>query len=180
MVIRGATYERPPLDFFQTPDETTHVVFNFAKFKELVVDPCSGNGAILKILKRQGYKAAGGDLIRGYDFLLHKWRWPGADILTNPPFGPGGRTAVKFIERSLEVTADHRGKVALLLPVDFDSGKTRAHVFRDCPQFACKIVLLNRIRWFNNIAGSTNHCWCLWDYKHKGSPTISYAEQEWV
>ena len=179
MVVRGATYERRPLDFYQTPGETTRVLFNFARFGERVVDPCCGDGAILKTLKEQGYKkATGDDLIQGYDFLLHPWRWAGADIVTNPPFGPGGRTAVKFIERALEVTTLHQGKVALLLPVDFDSGKTRTHVFRDCPQFSLKIVLLNRIRWFNGISGASNHCWSLWDHRHKGPPVIAYAVQD--
>ena len=39
--------------------------------------------------------------------------------------------------------------LALLLPCDFDSGKTRARYFRDCPHFVGKIVLTQRVVWFH-------------------------------
>jgi hypothetical protein len=65
----------------------------------------------------------------------------------------------------------------MLLPIDFDSGKTRRHVFQH-PAFALKLVLLDRIKWFDGQSGSTNHCWCVWDWKHKGPPVIKYARIE--
>jgi hypothetical protein len=39
--------------------------------------------------------------------------------------------------------------LALLLPVDFDSAKTRARFFADCHDYVGKIVLLKRIKWFD-------------------------------
>jgi hypothetical protein len=48
----------------------------------------------------------------------------------------------------------------MLLRVDFDSGKTRTPPFRDCPAFAEKVVLLDRIMWFPGTVGpSMNHAW---------------------
>ena len=179
MVVRGATYERIPLDLYETPTEATYVLLDKVRFRTNVVDPCRGGGKIVRVLRKFGYEADGSDITRGFDFLCSEWRWPGADIVTNPPFGPGGRTAVQFVLRALAVTRPHRGKVAMLLPVDFDSGKTRAPIFGEYSQFKMKIVLLNRIRWFDGVSGASNHCWCLWDHRHEGPPIIQYALQEY-
>lgn len=99
------------------------------------------------------------------------------DIVTNPPFGTQGKLALKFIERSLELTAHHHCRIAMLLPIDYDSGSTRRHVFGDCPRFYHKITLLNRVRIFNGQSGTTNHAWYLWDgHESCQLPTISYAK----
>jgi hypothetical protein len=69
-------------------------------------------------------------------------------IITNPPYGERCKLAEKFIEKGLTCIADY-GFMAMLLPVDFDSAGGRAHLFRDCPQFAGRIVLTKRIKWFD-------------------------------
>jgi hypothetical protein len=179
MTVRGANYPRKENDFYATPAETTRVLLDTVRFTRIVVDPASGEGAILKVLNEYGYAAYGSDLKKKYDFLTDKFRWKDCDIVTNPPFGVQGRMAVQFVLRALTVTKTWHGKVAMLLPVDFDSGKTRAPIFRDCPRFSLKIVLLNRIRWFNNVSGSTNHAWFVWDHKHTGSPRLRYGIQRY-
>jgi hypothetical protein len=75
------------------------------------------------------------------------------------------------------------GFVAMLLRTDFDHAKSRSHLFRDCPAFSRKVVLLNRIVWFTEANGkpkaspSENHAWFCWDWRHDGPPTIAYAER---
>jgi hypothetical protein len=176
MTVRGANYPRKENDFYATPPETTRVLLDHvAGFGEQICDPACGNGAIVKVLKEYHCDADGSDLAHNYNFLADDFLWPGWDIITNPPFGPGGRTAVAFIERALEVTRP-RGKVAMLLPVDFDSGITRRHLF-ECRAFALKLTLLNRVRWFNGVSGSLNHAWFVFDHKNRGLPRIKYAAQ---
>jgi hypothetical protein len=97
-------------------------------------------------------------------------------VATNPPFGQGGRLACQFIAHALELVP----VVAMLLRIDFDSGKTRTNLFRDCPAFAHKIVLLDRIVWFEREGApgpSENHCWMIWNKQHRGPATISYARK---
>ena len=97
-------------------------------------------------------------------------------ICTNPPFGTGGRLACQFIARALELVP----VIAMLLRIDFDRGKTRTHLFSDCPAFDRKIVLLDRIVWFEREGApgpSENHAWYIWNARHRGSPTISYARR---
>jgi hypothetical protein len=180
MTVRGANYPRKENDFYATPAETTRALLNAVRFTRIVVDPASGMGAILTVLKQYGYAAYGSDLKKKYDFLIDRFHWKNCDIVTNPPFGTQGRTAVQFVTRALQVTKPWHGKVAMLLPVDFDSGKTRTPIFRDCRQFALKLTLINRIRWFDNVSGSTNHAWFVWDHKHAGSPRLRYVEQQYA
>lgn len=179
MTIRGANYPRREHDFYATPPETTRVLLDMIKFGPRVCDPARGNGAIEKVLKEYGYQVSGSDLNKGYNFLTDRYLWPGRDIVTNPPFGPGGRTAMQFVTQAIEVTRKHKGKVAMLLPVDFDSGKTRMTIFGENQHFSRKIVLVNRIRWFNGKSGSINHAWFIWDHKHVGLPRLRYAAQKY-
>ena len=49
-------------------------------------------------------------------------------IVTNPPFGNRGSLAERFIAVGLQQIAEY-GFMALLLPADFDSAKTRTRFF---------------------------------------------------
>ena len=178
MTVRGANYDRRPNDLYETPEEAVDALLSVWKPGKNVCDPCCASGNVLRALRRHGHVADGDDIANGYDFINDQWRWPRHDVVTNPPYGDRqGRLAMRFVVRALEVARTH---VAMLLPVDFDSGRSRVDVFRDCPRFAGKIVLLNRIRWFDGTAGSTNHAWFLWHRLHGGKPpTISYAIQNY-
>jgi hypothetical protein len=111
----------------------------------------------------------------GDDFPLRSTLPPGVDcVITNPPF----RLGAEFIRHALKLMESPRGMVAMLLRIDFDSAETRADIF-DHPAFAKKVVLRDRIRWFEGSTGapSFNHAWFLWDWQHQGPPTIAYACQ---
>ena len=66
----------------------------------------------------------------------------------------------------------------MLLPLAFDAAKGRRELFADCPAFARKLILTNRIRWANlpqKVAGpSVNHSWYIWDWTFRGVPTIGW------
>ncbi len=106
-------------------------------------------------------------------------------IVTNPPYGRGNRLAVKFIEAGLRRMAN-RGMLAMLLPVDFDSAKTRSHLFRDNPYFTGKVVLTRRIVWFERSDGEKeapkeNHAWFIWSppvFRIPQMPVVMYAPNE--
>jgi hypothetical protein len=173
MTVRGANYPRRKNDDYPTPPEATIALFKNVKLGSAIIDPaCGRRNRIVAVALNMGMRATGRDITSGFDFLTDRPTWTDTrDIVTNPPFGVQGRTALKFIERALEVT---KHRVAMLLPVDFDSGKTRQHVFQH-PAFAIKLILLDRIKWFNGQSGSINHAWFIWDWRHKGPPVIKYA-----
>lgn len=105
-----------------------------------------------------------------FDFLTINHPVPA--ICTNPPFS----RADKFIEHALLLAS----KIAMLLPMNFDAAKGRVGLFTGAP-FKKKYVLLDRIRWENleqKAAGpSSNHAWYVWDYGHRGDPTIGYLSR---
>jgi hypothetical protein len=92
--------------------------------------------------------------------------------------------AKAFIEIGLHRMRD--GFLALLLPADFDSAKTRTSLFGSSPQFAGKIVLTRRIKWFENptkpkAGPKENSGWFLWgniDLRTHPNPVIRYAPKE--
>jgi hypothetical protein len=135
-------------------------------------DPCNGTGRLVATLHDQGIEAVG----TNKDFLaLTEPPLDVSHLVTNPPYGSSrrGEEAVKFIEHALELGVPH---VVMLLRNDFDSAISRQHLFRNCPTFAGKLVLLNRIKWFDGPSSpSDNHSWFCWDRDHRGGPSIRYV-----
>jgi len=108
-------------------------------------DPCDrGSSRLVGVLRARGINAIG----TAEDFLTVTVPPENtSDLVTNPPYGENkrGELAMKFIEHALELQVP---RVAMLLRVDFDSAISRQCVCRYCATFAGKIVLLNRIKWF--------------------------------
>jgi hypothetical protein len=104
-----------------------------------------------------------------FDFL--ETSGPCTDIVTNPPF----RLSVEFVRHALERVDG--GKVAMLLPMEWDAAKTRRDLFEDQP-FKAKYTLVQRIRWTNlpqrKNGPSKNHAWFVWDWQYEGKPFLGY------
>jgi hypothetical protein len=173
MSQRYSGYARQPNDEYETPPWVTRCVVPYLRCS-YVWDPANGpSSKLAQALRREGFKVvATNDDFLSRDCLPH----PRVDgIVTNPPYGPTGRVARQFIEHAIALAPS----VALLLRVDFDSGKTRRPLFGDCKTFAKKVVLLDRIMWVPGRSGpSDNHAWFLFNKKHRGPPTISYARRD--
>jgi len=168
-------YERNELEKYYTPTWAVEALKACEEIEGHILDPCAGDGKILDCFTGSfGFDIAPErqDIIQA-DYLvqpMHGFE----SIITNPPYGKGGRLAVQFIEKALEDAP----YVAMLLRVDFDSGSTRKHLFGDNPWFKKKIVLTKRLRWTNleqKEAGPTvNHAWFIWDRGNHTWPIIEY------
>lgn len=184
MTVRGADYPRRKNDDYPTPPEVLDTLFDNVELGPRIWDPACGRlKRVITAARRHGLSAGGSDIIfkggNSSNFLnMVNGSLAANDVVTNPPFGDRrGSLALHFIEKALEVTQAYHSRSALLLPIDFDSAKTRQHVFQH-PAFALKLVLLDRIKWFNGQSGATNFAWYIWDWKHKGPPVIWYARIE--
>jgi hypothetical protein len=178
---RVSGYARKDREGYQTPAWVTAAIVPYLKALGAanIWEPAAGDGQIVAALRQHGFAAVGTDIVAGNDFLNSCTPPMTFDtIVSNPPYGTGGRIALQFIERALAFTEPKQGSVAMLLKVDFDSGKTRSHVFAECPAFVGKVVLTERIVWFKPAIAkpSENHSWFCWSWKHAGKPTISYAD----
>jgi hypothetical protein len=174
MSQRHSEYPRRPNDDYATPAWVASVIApHLQQQARCLWDPAAGAGQLVQALSAEGFRVVG-----TADNFLAKTALPDDRIdciVTNPPYGIGGRLASQFIAHAIELVP----LVAMLLRIDFDGGKTRTHLFRDCPVFAQKIVLLDRIMWFpGDVGPSTNHAWFIWNERHRGPATIGYGGED--
>jgi hypothetical protein len=181
MSQRNSGFDRINGDRYCTPSWVTMALApHLPKRLRRIWEPACGDGQMVKALRSLGFEVLATDIEpcfnwrRRLDFLSSEARdCPRVDgIITNPPF----IRMEDFIEHAIELTKPVRGFVAMLARVDYDSAKTRAHLFGDCAQFARKLTLTRRIVWFDRpgAAPSFNHCWLIWDWRHKGPPVMAY------
>lgn len=187
MTVTASRYARKPQDSYETEPWVTEALLKHLQVKNLRVwEPAAGNHLMADVIKRHGAKVTTSDIATydrrhtfEVDFLSDELGVSPGHVdamITNPPYGPQGRTAVKFIEKALDLCP---GQVAMLLTAKFDSGRTRAHLFRDNPRFCLKIVLLDRISWtLNGSTGTEDHAIYIWRGKRHGRhPQIIYEEK---
>jgi hypothetical protein len=190
-------FERADRDLYPTPAWAVAALAEHFELADKSIWECAaGTGTMVEALKAAGAPARAycTDIIARDYPLDGLFDFTGGGnppvppvdlIVTNPPFGRGNRLAVKFIEAGLRRIVD-RGTLALLLPVDFDSAKTRSHLFRDNPYFTGKVVLTRRIVWFERNDGKKeapkeNHAWFIWSapvLKTRRMPVVMYAPME--
>ena len=174
MSQRPSGYKRQPDEAYETPAWVVAALLaQLHAPVRCAWDPADRNsGRLVAALRALGVNAVG----TAEDFLTVTAPPPEVDnIIANPPYGEArrGELATRFIEHALTLPVP---RIAMLLRNDFDSAFNRQHLFRRCADFAGKVVLLNRIKWFEGPSGpSDNHAWFLWSRTHLGPPTIHYG-----
>lgn len=176
MSQRPSGYDRKPNDAYMTPAWPVEALLpHIPRRVKHIWEPSAGTGSVVAVLEEAGYDVTASDCENG-GFLktpLPLRQVDGIAIVTNPPFDQ----AQAFIERALELMEPARGFVAFLLRVDYDSAVGRRHLFGGCRAFSKKLVLTKRIVWFERPGASPsfNHCWMIWDWRHRGAPMIVYG-----
>ena len=160
-------YARVPKDLYPTPEWPTKALLEFINIKNKCIwEPACDTGNMSEVLRAAGATVFSSDIVdRGYrdavfdftmaaQFALFPDSLPGGiyasydGIITDPPYGGRGKLAKAFVENGL-ARIGNTGFLALLLPADFDSAKTRHHLFGRYPQFVGNVVLVKRIKWFD-------------------------------
>lgn len=194
MTVVASNYTRKENDLYQTEPWATEAVLRHFPVRGLRVwEPAAGNHLMADVLRESGAEVFTSDITtydrphdREIDFLRPLvsdivWDEASGDIardaiITNPPYGKGNRDAVRFAELAL---ARCSGLVALLLTAKFDFGKTRRHLFADCPRFVGKVALVDRIQWFPGAtSGTEDHAWYVWGSGLQGAPRMYWEGKE--
>jgi hypothetical protein len=174
MSQRHSGYVRRHNDHYATPIWVTMVLEKYLPGPLYIWEPAAGEGMMAAALRtfRTAHEVVETDMAAGVDFLTISACKHFNAIITNPPFGIGQ----EFIEHALALMKPAGGVVAMLMRTDFDHGKTRRHLFGNCPAFAAKIVLTTRIVWFKPAvaAPSFNHAWFIWDWRWNAPPVLMY------
>jgi len=115
---RNNTGKRKKSDLYETPYSLTRLLLQQEGFGSSVLEPCCGNGAVVKVLREFGYKdVTSYDLqADGLDFLDEDRMFD--SIVTNPPYS----LSYEFIVKSKSVC---RNRFALLLPLTYLQGNKR-------------------------------------------------------
>ena len=176
MSQRNSEYELLPGDCYYTPAWVTEALLSVEEFERVVLEPAGGEGHMARVIYDHGYSVIQEDLSIGFDFFRRVTTSPATDIITNPPYSNG--LADRFVYHALDLTEPRGGKVAMLLPLAWDSAKGRRDLFKDHPAFKAKYTLTKRIRWVNleqkKNGPSQNHAWFVWDWKYYGTPIAGY------
>jgi hypothetical protein len=178
-------YARVERDGYPTPTWCARALVEHVHLEGLRIwEPAAGSGHLARGLETVGARVFASDIDRHprFDFLT-----PGLPaglrqfdgIVTNPPWGAGNRLAVAFIEAGLQRIASCGGFLALLLPTDFDSARTRLHLFHD-PRFVARISLTSRPVWFERADGERpapkeNCAWFVWQRQVLRAPAPPIA-----
>ncbi len=186
MSQRSSGFVRQGADEYMTPEWVAESLCAVMPMYGKIWEPACGHGAICKVISATGFcEVIGTDINPKFgmggisrDFLDGKVEASALPeegpfaIVTNPPYGQQGRLAEQFVRVAVEITQLNRGRVAMLLPVDWDAAKTRRDLFEDFPGHVTKLTLTERIRWTNlpqsKSGPSQNHAWFIWDHSRKG------------
>ena len=172
MSQRPSGYARQENELYQTPAWVTETLLPHLPWVAGTCwEPACGGGGMSQVLMQAGFTVSLTDKSEGDDFLGFENAGNIGCIITNPPYNQ----AQEFIEHALKLLEPQRGFAAFLLRIDYDSAKTRAHLF-DHPAWWKKVVLRKRIMWFEGEKSpSFNHAWYIWNWRNNGAPTIAYG-----
>lgn len=187
MTVVASNFERKPNDLYETEPWATRALLRYFPPVQgrKIWEPAAGNHKIADVLRWEGADVRTTDIVTydrehdglfdffssDFEFGLHSS--DDFDIVTNCPYGPHNRDAVRFARLALRRS---NRWVALLLTAKFDFGKTRYDLFADNPRFSFKIALTDRIRWFaGDSDGTEDHAWYVWGPLWQPHPRLFYG-----
>ena len=163
---KNSNFERNPRDFYPTPYECIlpllqHLPQRGPVQKATFIEPCAGDGRLIRHLTKHGYSCAyacdiepKADFIQQRDVLffegINPGYFPSADfIITNPPWEREAMHQMISLFRSNRPTW-------LLI----DAGWMFTRQARPHLQFCARIVPIGRVSWMGNgTDGKEDCCW---------------------
>jgi len=172
------------IDYYQTPEWATIELLKKEKFEGSILEPCSGGGAISKVLEQYGYNVISSDIrddIHVYGTkkqnMFDLQGFQANNIITNPPYF----CAEDAIKKSLELTDK---KVAMIFKLQFLESQKRYELFKSTPLkkvyvFCKRVVMWNELLQPDDgtrskHGGTIAFAWYVWEHGYEGKPTIDW------
>jgi hypothetical protein len=173
--VRMAAYAERGHDCYPTHPVAVHALMRAVRLPGVLWEPCCGDGAIVRVLRRAGHTVIAQDLVdygcpdsrSGIDFLTETSAPPGCDtIVTNPPY----MLAKEFVVKAMELVPP----VIMLLRIAFIEAESRRDIL-DGGKFAAyypfrnRVPMMHRLNW-EGPKGSPaiGFAWYVWDRNHRG------------
>lgn len=168
--------QRKKSDFYQTPYSIIEQLLEFESFENSILEPCCGNGSIVKILNKYYNPEHVNffDISSGTDFLKFDKRLY-HNIITNPPFS----LSFEFIQKAKEIYTE---KIAMLLPLSYLHGQKRYNnkIFSELKciyVFTRYPLLTSEIRQDGKYeTGMIVYAWYIWQKNFEGKPVINWID----
>lgn len=177
---RKVDYKLNNNDFYETPSWATEIMLENIRFEGSIYEPCSGYGAISKILENKGYDVISSDLRddeqvygkKGVDMLSIQKENIVDNIITNPPY----KFAQEVIEQSLKLA---NKKVVMLLKLSFLESASRYDFFKNTPLknvyvFCKRVTMYPHGTEKPKNSGTVAYAWFEWDNGYEGEPMIKW------
>ena len=169
-------------NYYATHPSVTRDLLREEKFHDKILEPFCGGGTMADVIKQNGYEVEAYDLVdRGYgkvgDFFTTDYPQKKFDIITNPPYDDN---LVEIVKRCLSLC---KGKVAILLPIQYLSGKERhSELYSKYPPsrvyIYCERINIAKDGDFEKYADSganmTIYGWYIWERGHKGETELKW------
>lgn len=162
---KRSDFERKDRDFYPTPYEPVVPLLAHLKPGQRFIEPCAGDGRLIRHLQKNGLLCAyacdieplddGAHGIEQKDVLFFDPAFPECDlIITNPPWER------EAMHRMIDIFRAH-APTWLLFDADW------MHTVQAIPfaPFCRKVVSIGRVKWIEGSEGSgmDNCCWYLFD-----------------
>lgn len=188
--IVGRKNNNDKYDLYETPKWATELIVDrllqdqVLSLGDLITEPCSGAGAISKVLESKGFNVKSSDIQtesfiygeKGID--IYKAKDKSEDIIfTNPPYN--SMTKNDMLDALLRVS---NNKVILMLNIYYLSSKERYKILKDSP---LKYVYVHseRVTMFPygsekpKSSGTKMFAWFVWEHGYEGEPIIRWLSK---
>lgn len=163
-------------DNYYTPYSMTQHLLDREKFEGSILEPASGDGAIVKVLRDNGYEVEHFDINKsGIDFLELEENIKYDNIIINPPFS----LAFEFIEKAKKI---YSKTICMLLPLSYLHGQHRYErgIFKQLKTvyvFTRYPLLTDTVREDGKYnTGMMVYAWFTWKRPWKGKPYIEWMD----
>lgn len=173
---KRSEFERVERDYYRTFDTRAgEALANFVKYGDMYVEPCAGDGSLIRNLDRIGISCVyASDISPSSDGIYQKdaldkseFNCPDSAewIITNPPWDR------KILHQMIARFQEFRPTWLL-----FDAGWMFTRQARPYLERCSTIVTIGRLKWIEgtSMSGKDDCCWYLFDKNHSG-PTNFYG-----
>lgn len=189
--IVGRKKSDDKFDFYETPSWATELIVDkllndgVLNINDTITEPCSGAGAISKVLESKGFKVVSSD-IQTADYVyglkgksVSDYKDNSCDIVfTNPPYNQ--MTKSDMFNDLFRITKD---KLVLLLNIYYLSSNDRYELLKNSP-LKYVYVHSNRVTMFPygqekpSSTGTKMFAWFVWEKGYKGEPMIRWVAKK--
>ena len=173
---------RDPHNIYVAHPSVTQDLLRVEEFEHKVLEPFCGTGIMADVIKKTGHEVLAYDLVdRGYgeqgDFFEVDFPKKKYDIISNPPYDDKLTVAIK---RCISLC---KGKVALLMPIRYLSGKERySELYEKFPPARvyvyCERINIAKGGDFDAYSDSGSNpemfAWYVWERGYKGETELKW------